>query len=151
MPKLGEVKTRGKYACAALALVPMAGAFVGGAVDEYLHLGYSNWVSACRTAGPSPLSLLRFTFELLPGAVIGFLLAGFAVQAAGILLCRVHGVAQAALAAHAGCMLGMAAGLLLCALALPLPWMLGAEALLAALAAVYLFRRIRRSTYPVAG
>lgn len=47
-----------------------------------------------------------------------------------------------ALAAHGGCVFGMAGGLLLCTLTLPLPLMLGAEGLLAALAAGWLFRRI---------
>src|SRR5687768_10333696 len=116
-------------ACIGLALLPMAGALVGVAVDETLHLGYSNWLSACRAAGLSAASLIVFTLELLPTGVMGFLLTGLAVQACGILLRRDHCVARATLAAHAGCLLGMVAGLVLCTLSLPLPWMLGAEAL----------------------
>jgi hypothetical protein len=142
--KLSEVNSHGKYLCAALALLPMAGALVGVAVDEWRHLGFSNWLSACRSAALSPASLVVFTFELLPSAIVGFLLAALAVQITGMLMRRVECVAEATLAAHSGCLFGMAAGLLLCTLVPPLPWMLAAEALLAALAAAFLFGRLQK-------
>ena len=143
--KLGVVNEHGKYLCAGLALLPMGGALVGAAVDERLHLGFSNWLSVCRSAQLSPASLVVFTFQLLPFAIIGFLTAALAVQVAGILLRRIGCVAQATLAAHSGCLTGMAASLLLCTLAPLLPWMLAAEALLAALAAAWLFGRLQKS------
>lgn len=142
------------FACIGLALLPMACALVGVAIDEKLRLGYSTWLSACRTTGVSLVSVARFTLELLPLGVMGLLLGGLAVQLVGVGMRRVPGMLQASLAAHTGCVLGMAAGLLLCTLTLPLAWMLGAEAALAALAAlaaIWLFRRIRKSPYPNAG
>jgi hypothetical protein len=59
----------------------------------------------------------------------------------GILARRRGCAARTSLAAHAGCVVGMAAGLLLCTLALPLPLALACEVLLAAGAAAWLFGR----------
>jgi hypothetical protein len=95
-------------------------------------------VSACRAAGPELSSILTFTLELLPSAVIGALLGGLAVQGLGVLL-RYRGcAARVSLAAHAGCTLGMAGGMLLCTLVTPSPALLIAEAMLAACAAAML-------------
>ena len=135
---------RMSLACALLALIPMTGALAGVAFDEYRHLGFSNWLSACRAAGTSPGSLVVFTLELLPSAVVGLLAGGLVVQSLGILLRRRGYAPNTALAAHGGCGLGMTAGLLLCTLAPPSAWMVAVEALLAALAAAWLFTRSRR-------
>ena len=127
----------------ALALVPMLLALLGVVLDERSHLGYSTWLSACRAAGPNFESLVVFTMELLPTAVMGMLVGVLFIQLAGVWFRHRSWGAPSALAAHAGCASGMAGGLLLCTLALPLPLMLGAEGLLAALTAAWLFRRIR--------
>ncbi len=103
---------------AALALVPMAFAAAGAWIDERTHLGFSNWRSACRAAGLSPQSLIAFTFDLLPAALIGALLGMMALQFSAAVFWFRAGGARMTLAAHAGCLLGMAAGLLLCS-ALP--------------------------------
>ena len=129
------------------ALVPMACALVGVAIDERTRLGYSNWLSACRAAGLSLNSWLTFTFTLLPSAVIGLLAGGLAVQLGGLLLRHRGCAAQSSLAAHGGCVLGMAGGLLLCTLSLPVPVMLIAEAALAGAGAAVLFRHMRRRAY----
>jgi hypothetical protein len=131
----------------ALALLPMLVALLGVVIDERTHQGYTTWLSACRAAGPSIRSVLVFTFELLPTAVMGMLTGVLLVQLAGMWFRHHTWGVPSALAAHGGCVFGMVGGLLLCTLALPLPLMLGAEGLLAALAAAWLFPRIsqRRS------
>ncbi len=103
---------------AALALVPMVFAAAGAWIDERTHLGFSNWRSACRAAGLSPQSLIAFTFDLLPAALIGALLGMMALQFSAAVFWFRAGGARMTLAAHAGCLLGMTAGLLLCS-ALP--------------------------------
>ena len=124
----------------ALALVPMTGAVLGASVDERMHFGYSNWVSVCRASGFRIESLISFTFDLLPMALIGMLIGGLVLQFVGATLWFRHGGARVALAAHAGCALGMLAALLLCALAPSTSWMLGVELLVAATAAMGLCR-----------
>ncbi|MEO8019790.1 MAG: hypothetical protein ABI769_18430 [Pseudomonadota bacterium] len=101
-----------------LALLPMSLAIAGALWDERAHLGITNWRSACRASGLSLASLLTFTWELLPTAIIGMLLGGLVVQCIG-LRARDRGHARACLAAHAGCALAMPLGLVLCALAFP--------------------------------
>lgn len=122
---------------------------LGAFVDEWRALGLSTWRSACRGAGLSLPSIVHFTLELLPTAVIGALLGGLVVLAAGFRAPRE--AARGALAAHAGCLAAMPLGMLLCASAWPWPLTLGAEMALAALAAasVWWFTRIRIATYPV--
>ena len=127
----------------ALALVPMVFASAGAALDEYWRLGFSTWRSACRAAGFSPASLVSFTLELLPSAVIGALLGGIAVQIIGLCLRHRAALARASLAAHGGCAVAMTAALPLCALSLPLPFVLAAEATLAVACAALLFRLLR--------
>jgi hypothetical protein len=126
---------------AALAGISPAGAIVGGMIDESAHLGFTNWQSACRASGFSFGSLLGFTFELLPTAVIGALLGGLVVLGIAFESRHRAGEAGACLAAHAGCALVMPIGLILCALALPVPLMFAAEVALA-VAAAYLLTRI---------
>jgi hypothetical protein len=130
-----------------LAWLPMALAALGAGLDERRALGFTIWRGACRASGVSLSSLATFTLELLPTAVVGVLLGGVLVLAAGS---RARaGAARGALAAHAGCVLAMPVGLLLCASAWPWPLTLTAEAALAALiaASVWWFTRIRNATY----
>lgn len=129
-------------ACVALTWLPMLAALGGVWLDERLHLGYSTWLSACRAGGVSAASVFAFTLELLPLGVIGLLAGGLAVLVIGTLW-RDARAARLGLAAHAGCAVGMAAGLLLCTLAAPMPLLLLAEALFAALIALALLRRTR--------
>jgi len=121
------------------AIVPLC-ALAGGWIDEQWHLGFTNWRSACRAAGLSLSSLFTFTLELLPMAVLGALAGGVALQIAGICLRHIKGVATESLAAHAACGLTMAVTLPLCALALPVSGLLGAELLMTVLAAALLNR-----------
>ncbi len=119
----------------ALALLPMGAALAGAFVDERLRLGVTVWRSACRASGFALGSVIAFTLELLPCAVIGALAGGLVV------LAFAFGAGSAAwarqsLAAHVGCTVAMPAGVMLCALALPLPLMLAADALLAGVAAL---------------
>ena len=147
LPVIRRAEPKQTLVCAALALLPMAFALVGVAVDERAHLGYSNWLSACRAAGPSLTAWLTLTLTLLPSAVIGLLAGALAVQLGGFLLRHRGCAAHSSLAPHSGCALGMAGGLLLCTLSLPVAVMLAAEALLAAAAAAVLFRHMRRKAY----
>jgi hypothetical protein len=110
-------------ALAALAAVPMIGAVIGAWIDETMHLGFSTWRSSCRSAAFSYSSLLSFTLELLPTAIVGLLLGGMVVQGVAFTSTR-HSHRATCVAAHAGCALAMPFGLALCALAMPLPLML---------------------------
>jgi hypothetical protein len=121
----------------------MAMSLAGVAIDEHQHLGYSTWLSACRAAGPSLTSVARFTLELLPSAVIGMLAGGIVLLWVAVWQRGDRCASRAAIAAHSSCAMATAGGLLLCALALPIPLMLATESLLAASAAVWLFRRSR--------
>lgn len=125
---------------AALSLVPMSLAMAGAWFDERMHLGFSNWRSACRASGLSFTSLVSFTFDLLPFAMTGALFGFFVLQFAAAAFWYRAGGARAALAPHAGCALGMAVGLPLCALASSVPAMVVGEALIAAGTAVFLCR-----------
>ena len=119
--------------------VPMLGAFVGGWLDERHHLGFTTWRSACRAAGLRLQTLIDFTFQLLPGAICGLLAGGALLLALGIARRHTSDAANC-FAGHAGCMLTLPAGLLLCASALPLPLMLLADVAIALLAALVLMR-----------
>ena len=121
-----EPHRRRSVLLAALSMLPMLGALAGAAFDERSHFGVSNWRSACRAAGFSASSLIFFTFELLPAAVIGMLGGGLLAQSLAFATRR-RCDAALCLSAHLGCVIAMPAGLLLCALALPLPAMLVTE------------------------
>jgi hypothetical protein len=103
-----------EWRAAALALLPMGFAAAGAWVDERTHLGFTTWRSACRAAGFSLHSLIVFTFDLLPVALSGALLGSIVLQFLVAALWFRPGGARMTLAAHSGCMVGMAAGLLLC-------------------------------------
>ena len=128
----------------ALALVPMLLALLGAVFDERTHSGYTTWLSACRQTGPTFRSLVVFTLELLPTAVMGILAGVLLVQLSGVWFRHRAWGAPAALAAHGGCVFGMSVGLLLCTLTLPLPLVLGVEILLSAAAAWFLYTLLQR-------
>jgi hypothetical protein len=134
-----------------LSLVPMALAAAGAWFDERTHLGFTTWRTACRAAGFAPRSLAIFTLELLPVALAGALAGGLVVLLAGV-LARRGDCPASALAAHGGCVLGMAVGLVLCVLAVPVPLVLALEGALAAAIAAWLFGHFRpaRNTASVA-
>lgn len=114
----------------ALAMVPMAAALAGAFVDERSRLGVTVWRSACRASGMAPRSVIVFTLELLPTAVLSALAGGLLLL---VTACAAGTAARArhSLAAHLGCTVAMPVGALLCALTLPLPLMLAVDAILA--------------------
>jgi hypothetical protein len=126
---------------AGLAGISPACALVGGMIDERTHLGFTNWQSACRASGISVRSLTYFTFELLPTAVAGALFGALLVLVLAFLSRHRQGSAERHLAAHTGCAVAMPLGLILCALAFPIPVMLAAEVALAVTAA-YVIRAL---------
>lgn len=123
---------------AALSSLPMLGAAIGAAFDEQLRLGFTTWRSACRGLGLRIPTLVDFTLQLLPLAVIGLLLGGLAVLVTGV-LSREH---RTSVAAHAGCALSIPVALVLCAL-LPPAIMLVADVIVAAFAAALLLALLR--------
>jgi hypothetical protein len=112
---------------ASLALLPMASGALGAVADERLHLGFSNWRSACRAGGLTLESLVIFTLDLLPLALVGMLLGAVAMQFMSAVFWFRRGGPRMALAAHGGCALGMTSGLLLCTQLSSVPLMLGTE------------------------
>ncbi len=127
---------------APLSLLPAIGMFAGAVFDERHHLGVTNWRAACRAAGLSPRSILVFTYELLPTAIVGLLAGALLVVAWGITARHRPGMPQACFAAHLGCIAALPLMLPLCALALPPAVTLLTDALLGALAAVLALRLI---------
>jgi hypothetical protein len=133
-----------------LAAISPALAVAGGIIDERTRLGFTNWRAACRASGISPASLLHFTLELLPMAVIGALLGGVIVLTWAIATRNRPWAADICLAAHLGCAIAMPLSLILCALAMPVPIMLIAETATAVAAAYGLQQLfIRNATYRV--
>jgi len=124
----------------ALAAMSPAGALIGGTIDERARLGFTIWKSACRAAGYSMASVISFTLQLLPNAVVGALLGALLVQ--GVAFSSRHrlGSVDDCLAAHAGCALAMPVGLILCVVSLPVAVMLVAEIALAVAAASVVLR-----------
>jgi hypothetical protein len=129
-----------------LAAIPPAGAAFGGLIDERLHLGFSIWRSACRAAGFSVASVISFTLQLLPNAIAGALLGALLVQAIAFSTRHREGSVDVCLAAHAGCTIAMPAGLILCALAMPVLLMLLAETALAIVAALGVLSLCKRNS-----
>ncbi len=124
-----------------LSMLPMAGALLGASWDEHQRSGYSVWRSACRASGLSLSSVITFTLELLPSAIIGSLIGSLVVLATAP--CRGRDRVRDSLAAHAGCVLAMPAALVLCALAWPLPLMLAVESIVAGTAALLILPLLR--------
>jgi hypothetical protein len=132
---------------ALLAFLPTAGATLGAVLDERTRLGFSTWRSACRTDGISLLSVMQFTWQLLPNAILGALLGGFVVVCLGIHWRRCSQATEC-VAAHLGCVLTMPLGVLACALAFPVTLMPYADAALAAGAALLLWKVLRPRATP---
>ena len=133
-------RTRPEVRAAALAMMPMAFAAVGAWLDERTHLGFTNWRSACRAAGFRLESLLVFTVDLLPAALIGALLGGVLLHFSAAVVWFQPGGARITLAAHAACLLGMTSALLLCSVLPSLTLMLLAEVAVTCIAAALLCR-----------
>ncbi len=123
---------------AGLAGISPACALLGGMFDERAHLGFTSWLSACRASGISIRSLSYFTLELLPTAVTGALFGGLVLLVMAFLSRHRRGTAECHLAAHAGCAVAMPLGLILCALAFPVPVMFAADVVLAVAAACFM-------------
>ena len=137
--KYGRLLDLGRLAL--LSALPLAGATLGALIDERMHLGFTNWRSACRASGYSLGSMVSFSLELLPTAIVGLLLAGIALQAIGFALRRRGRHLERCLAVHAGCAFSMPIGLALCAFALPVSVMLVTDVLLT-VAAAWLVTRL---------
>jgi hypothetical protein len=133
-----------------LAAIPSIGAFAGGWLDERSHLGFTNWRSACRATGLSPRSLLQFTQELLPTAIIGVLSGGLILLSLGFLMRSRRDLAGACTAAHLGCALAMPLGVILCTLSMPVAAMLAVDVALAAGVAALALRWFARRANGVA-
>jgi hypothetical protein len=114
-----------------LAAIPSLGAFAGAWLDERAHLGFTNWRGACRAAGLSPRSVLHFTQELLPTAIVGALLGGLVLLCLAFVFRSRRDLSHACTAAHLGCALAMPLGLILCTFSLPVGAMLAGEMALA--------------------
>lgn len=116
---------------AGLAAIAPACAVLGGLIDERVHLGFTNWRSACRASGISVSSLFHFTLQLLPTAVVGALLGTLLLQLLAFQARRQPDRRDECMAAHFGCAIAMPLGLLVCALAMPVAWMLVVEVAMA--------------------
>lgn len=127
---------------AGFATIVPAFTLAGGWLDERDHLGFTTWRSTCRAGGLSFASLLEFTLELLPTAVIGALSGGLIVQLLALVRRHRPYHAREILATHAACALTMPAGLVICALAWPVQWMFFLETGLA-VAGAWLLLRLR--------
>jgi hypothetical protein len=132
---------------ALLAFLPTLAAATGAAVDESTRLGFTTWRSACRSDGVSLGSVLQFTWQLLPNAILGALLGGFVVVCLGILW-RHQARATECVAAHLGCVIAMPLGLLACALAFPVTLMPFADLALGAAASLLLWKALRPRDVP---
>jgi hypothetical protein len=126
-----------------LSALPMAGAILGAALDERINLGFTIWRTSCRAAGLNFASLASFTWQLLPWALTGLLAGGVGLLIYGAAQPRC--CARQCLAAHAGCVLSLPLGILLCISATPVPVMLLLDVAAAALAAWLLLRTTSRS------
>jgi len=123
-----------------LAVLPTVGLFVGAVFDQRHHLGFTLWAAACRAAGATPGSIIVFTRELLPSAIVGLLAGAWCIVWAGISARRHSHAVHSCLAAHAGCAVSMLLMLPVCTLALPPGVTLLTDALLAAVVTVFALR-----------
>jgi hypothetical protein len=135
---------------AILVSIPMLAAIGGAWLDERRHAGFSQWRTACRTAGLSLQSLASFTWQLLPTALLAALAGAFAVQLLAIARREQLAESRACLAAHAGCVLAMPLGLVLCVLVPSLAVTLITEFAMAVLLGLSLLRLLTptRRAYP---
>ncbi len=122
----------------------MLGMFLGALFDELRFLGFTNWRTACLAEGPSLQTLLVFTRELLPSAIVGMLTGAFLVVLIGVAARRADSAAHSCLAAHLGCFVSMPLMLAVCAFAPSAAVMLVTDVMLAALAAMLILRVVSR-------
>jgi hypothetical protein len=130
---------RNEWRRAWLVVLPSLGGLLGVLVDEQRHLGFTNWRAACRAAGPSLRSLIVFTRELLPSAIVGMLGGALIVVLIGAAARRID-AARGCFAAHLGCFAAMPLMLFVCAFAPSPAVMLVADVALAALFATLFLR-----------
>jgi hypothetical protein len=135
---------------AVLAVLPTLGLWGGALLDERRNLGFTNWAAACRAGGASLQSILVFTRELLPSAIVGLLAGGLLIVLAAVITRHNSQATRSCLAAHAGCALSMPLMLPVCALALSPAITLAMDALLGALATVFALRLMTRRPRAVA-
>jgi hypothetical protein len=131
-----------------LSALPMLGAALGAGLDESRALGFSTWRSVCRSADLDLASLVSFTLQLLPLAVIGLLLGGASLLVLAILHRKRASQARDCLAAHGACVLTLPAALVVCASAMPWPLMLAVDVLLTALAVLLVIKLLRPASHP---
>jgi hypothetical protein len=96
-------------------LTPLAGG-LGAVADERLHRGFTAWLSLCRQGRLDPIRAVLLQVELMPialAAMLAFALLG--TLAVWTQRPRAPG-ARLMLAGHAGCLLAVVAGALLCPL-----------------------------------
>jgi hypothetical protein len=124
-------------------ILPSLGGLAGALIDERRNLGFTNWRAACRAAGPSLQSLLVFTRELLPSAVVGVLAGAFCIVLVAI-VARGTEAARGCFAAHLGCFAAMPLMLAVCVLVPSAAAMLVADVVLGALAAMLVLRVLAR-------
>jgi hypothetical protein len=134
---------RRRAAPLALSSLPMLGALLGAFLDEWRALGFTTWRSVCRAADLDLSSLVSFTLQLLPQAVIGLLLGSSVLLALAMGRRNQAHAARDCLAAHAACALTLPVALLICASALPWPLMLAADLVLTGAVALLLMRLLR--------
>jgi hypothetical protein len=127
---------------ALLAALPAVGTAIGAWLDESARLGLSTWRSACRVQGISLTSVMQFTWQLLPNAILGALLGGLAVVCLGYRWRRCSR-AEECLMAHVGCVLAMPLALLACSLSLPVSLMPVVDAGLGGATALLLWKLFR--------
>lgn len=130
------------FSAAVLAVLPTLGLLGGALLDERRNLGFTNWAAACRADGATLQSILVFTRELLPSAIVGLLVGGLLILLAAIITRHNSQSTRSCLAAHLGCVAAMPLMLPVCVLALPPAVTLLADALLAVLATVFALRLI---------
>lgn len=136
-------------------LTPLAGA-LGAVADERLHRGFSAWLTLCHQGRLGPLQAVMLQAELMPfalGAMLLFALLGTLAVWSRHMRTR---AARIMLAAHAGCIVAVFAGALLCPLLfgrlqstqLALGAMVLLETVITTIAALVLLRPLRRLPAP---
>lgn len=96
-------------------LTPLVGA-LGAVADERLHRGFSIWMSLCRAGRLGPIDALVLQARLMPLALGAMLLFALLGTLAVVSQRMRRDGARVMLAGHAGCLLAVVAGALLCPL-----------------------------------
>ena len=96
-------------------LTPLVGA-LGAVADERLHRGFSIWMSLCRAGRLGPIDALVLQARLMPLALGAMLLFALLGTLAVVSQRMRRDGARVMLAGHAGCLLAVVAGGMLCPL-----------------------------------